>query len=66
MRDYVFIFQTTVEELGHNVDEFPISKSSIQRIRTEIQKERAKAIKVNFKNEIPNFVSVHWNRELFH
>lgn len=32
MRD--FIIEATIEALGHNTDEFSISKSSIQRIRT--------------------------------
>lgn len=35
MRDSVFILEATIEALGYNTDEFPISKSSIQRIHTE-------------------------------
>ncbi|GBM69792.1 hypothetical protein AVEN_113715-1 [Araneus ventricosus] len=32
MLDSVFIFEATIDALGCNIDEFPISKSSIQRI----------------------------------
>lgn len=31
MRHSVFIFEATIEVLGLNIDEFPISESSIQR-----------------------------------
>ena len=41
MRDAVFIIEATIEALGYNTDEFPISKSTIQRVRTEKRKERA-------------------------
>lgn len=64
MRNSVFIIEATIEALGHNTDEFPISKSSIQRIRTEKRKERAEAIKVDFQNEVPDTVTVHWDGKL--
>ena len=32
MRDSVFILETIIDALGFNIDEFPISKSSIQKI----------------------------------
>lgn len=64
MRDSVFILEATIEALGYNTDEFPISKSSIQRIRTEKRKERAEAIKANFQNEVPDVVTVHWDGKL--
>ncbi|GBO20979.1 hypothetical protein AVEN_81684-1 [Araneus ventricosus] len=41
MQDSVFILEATTEPLGCTIDEFPISKSSIQRIRTEKRKERS-------------------------
>lgn len=64
MRDSVFIIEATIEALGHNTDEFPISKSSIQRIRTEKRKQRAEAIKLNFQNDVPDTVIVHWDGKL--
>lgn len=59
VRDSVFIIEATIEALGHKTDEFPISKSSIQRIRTEKRKQRAEAIKLNFQNDVPDTVTVH-------
>lgn len=64
VRDSVFILQATIEALGYNTDEYPISKSTIQRIRTEKRKERAKSIKIDFKNEVPDVVTVHWDGKL--
>lgn len=64
MRNSVFIIEATIEALGQNIDEFPISKSSMQRIRTEMRKERAEAIKVDFQNEVPDTVTVHWDGKL--
>lgn len=64
MRDSVFIIEATIEALGHNTDEFPISKSSIHRIRTEKRKQRAEAIKLNFQNVVPDTVTVHWDGKL--
>ncbi|GBN25646.1 hypothetical protein AVEN_184860-1 [Araneus ventricosus] len=56
--------KTTIDVLGCNIDEFPISKSSIQRIRTEKWKEHAKNIKIAFQNEVPDVVTLHWNDKL--
>ncbi|KAG8223811.1 hypothetical protein J437_LFUL003697 [Ladona fulva] len=64
MRDSVFILEATIETLEYNSDEFPISKSSIQRIRTEKRKERAEAIKANFQNDVPEVVTIHWDGKL--
>ncbi|GBM04715.1 hypothetical protein AVEN_172913-1 [Araneus ventricosus] len=64
MRDSVFILEITIEALGCNIDEFPISKSSIQRIRTEKRKERAENIKIDFQNEAPDVVTLHWDGKL--
>ncbi|GBM30022.1 hypothetical protein AVEN_165594-1 [Araneus ventricosus] len=64
MRDSVFIFKATVDALGCNIDEFPISKSSIQRIRTEKWKERAENIKIDFQNEVPDIVTLHCDGKL--
>ncbi|GBM04737.1 hypothetical protein AVEN_20184-1 [Araneus ventricosus] len=55
---------TTVDALGCNIDEFPISKSSIQRIRTEKRKEGAENIKIDFQNEVPDVVTLHWDGKL--
>jgi hypothetical protein len=64
MRDSVFIIEATIDALGFNIDEFPISKSSIQRIRTEKRKERAENIKIDFQNEVPDVVTLHWDGKL--
>lgn len=64
IRDSVYILEATIEALGYNTDEFPISKSSIQRIRTEKRKERAESIKIDFQNEMPQVVTVHFDGKL--
>lgn len=64
VRDSVFIIEATIEALGYNTDEFPISKSSIHRIRTQMRRERAEAIKVDFQNKVPDAVTVHWDGKL--
>ncbi|CAG9793804.1 unnamed protein product [Diatraea saccharalis] len=64
VRDSVFIIEATIEALGHNTDEFPISKSSIHRIRTEMRRKRANAIKINFRYKVPDTVTVHWDGKL--
>ncbi|GBL76127.1 hypothetical protein AVEN_234418-1 [Araneus ventricosus] len=64
MRDSVFILEVTIDALGCNIDKFPISKSSIQRIRTGKRKERAENIKIDFQNEVPDIVTLHWGGKL--
>ncbi|GBO11664.1 hypothetical protein AVEN_27090-1 [Araneus ventricosus] len=64
MRDFVFILEATIDALACNIDEFPISKSSIQRIRTEKLKERAENIKIDFQNKVPDVVTLHWDLKL--
>ncbi|GBO22534.1 hypothetical protein AVEN_148357-1 [Araneus ventricosus] len=59
MGDSVFKLEATVDALGCNIDEFPISKSSIQRIRTEKRKEREENIKIDFQNKEPDVVTLH-------
>ncbi|GBM52136.1 hypothetical protein AVEN_189325-1 [Araneus ventricosus] len=59
IRDSVFILEATIDALGCNIDEFPIIKSSIQKIRTEKQKERAENIKIDFQNEVLDVVTLH-------
>ncbi|GBP85110.1 hypothetical protein EVAR_51230_1 [Eumeta japonica] len=64
MRDSVFVLKATIE--ANNIDEFPISKPSIQiRIRTEKRKEHAEAIKIDFQKKVPEVVAVHWDDKLF-
>lgn len=50
---------------GLSSDDFPINKSSIQRIRTETRKSRPEVIKFDFQNNIPEAVTVHWDEKLF-
>ncbi|GBN52556.1 hypothetical protein AVEN_204171-1 [Araneus ventricosus] len=64
MRDSVFILEATIDPLGCNIDEFLISKSSVQRIRTEKRKERAENIKIDFQNEVLDVVTLHWDGKL--
>ncbi len=45
MQNSVFILEATTNALAFNIDKFPISKFSIQRIQTEKRKERAENIK---------------------
>ncbi|GBM63509.1 hypothetical protein AVEN_73789-1 [Araneus ventricosus] len=63
MQDSVFILEAIIDVLGCNIDEFPISKSSIQRIRTEIRKERAEYI-IDFQKEVLDVVTLHWDGKL--
>ncbi|GBM95187.1 hypothetical protein AVEN_75725-1 [Araneus ventricosus] len=64
MRDFVFILAATIDALGCNIDEFPISKSSIQKLRTEKRKERAENIKIDFQNKVPDVVTLHSDGKL--
>ncbi|GBO41153.1 hypothetical protein AVEN_41117-1 [Araneus ventricosus] len=64
MGDSVFVLEATIDALGCNIDKFPISKSSIQTIRTEKRKERAENIKIDFQSEVPDVVTLHWDGKL--
>ncbi|GBM31614.1 hypothetical protein AVEN_198470-1 [Araneus ventricosus] len=64
MRDFVLFLEATIDALGCNIDEFPRSKSSIQRIRTEKRKERAENIKIDFQNKVPDVVTLHSDGKL--
>ncbi|GBN72076.1 hypothetical protein AVEN_269479-1 [Araneus ventricosus] len=64
MRDSMFILEAAIDALGYNFDEFPISKSSIQRIRTEKRKERAENIKIYFQNKVHDVVTLHSDGKL--
>ncbi|GBO42428.1 hypothetical protein AVEN_241147-1 [Araneus ventricosus] len=64
-RDSVFILEAAIDVHGCNIEEFPISKSSIQRIRTEKRKERAENIKIDFQNEVQDVVTLHSDGKLF-
>ncbi|GBM36519.1 hypothetical protein AVEN_11107-1 [Araneus ventricosus] len=64
MGDSVFVLEATIDALGCNIDEFPISKSSIQRIRTGKRKEREENKKIDFENEVPDIVTLHWDDKL--
>lgn len=64
VRDSVFILQAVIEALGLSCDDFPVNKSSIQRIRTQSRKDRAESIKSDFQNNIPEMVTVHWDGKL--
>ncbi|GBL79739.1 hypothetical protein AVEN_18260-1 [Araneus ventricosus] len=64
MGDSVIVLEATIDALGCNIDEFPISKFSIQRIRTEKRKESVENIKIDFQNEVPDVVTLHWDGKL--
>ncbi|GBN76714.1 hypothetical protein AVEN_209579-1 [Araneus ventricosus] len=62
--DIVFVLEATIDALRCNIGEFPISKSSVQRIRTEKRKERMENIKIDFQNEVPDVVTLDWDDKL--
>lgn len=64
IRDSVYIIQAILEALDLRCDEYSINKSSIQRIRTQMRKSRAETIKTDFKNNVPNVVTIHWDGKL--
>ena len=64
IRDSVYILQATVEALGFDFDDYPINKSSIPRIRTQMRRDRAESIKSDFQNNVPEVVTVHWDGKL--
>ncbi|GBN83915.1 hypothetical protein AVEN_34148-1 [Araneus ventricosus] len=64
MGDSVFVLEATIDAFGCNIGKFPIRKFSIQRIRTEKQKERSENIKISFQNEVPDVVTLHWDGKL--
>lgn len=57
IRDSVYILQAVVNALNLSCDDFPINKSSIQRIRTQSSKDRA-------EDNLPETVTVHWDMKL--
>lgn len=65
IRDSMFILEATLEALGHTSEDFSISKSTIQRIRSTRRKDRAEAIKRNFQDKVPDVVTIHWDGKLF-
>ena len=64
IRDSVYIIQAVLEALGLSCDDYPINKSSLQRIRTQRRKDRAESIKSDFQNNVPEVVTVHWDGKL--
>ncbi|GBN50935.1 hypothetical protein AVEN_114501-1 [Araneus ventricosus] len=64
MGDSVFKLEAIIDALGCNIDEFPINKSSIQRIRTEKRKERVESMKIDFQNEVQDVPTLHWDGKL--
>ncbi|GBP64579.1 hypothetical protein EVAR_32737_1 [Eumeta japonica] len=64
MRNSVYIIEATIEALGLDSDDYPISKSTIQRNRTEKRKERAEVIKIEFQNDLKDTVTGHWDGKL--
>lgn len=64
IRDSVYILHAVVEALDLSCDDFPINKSSIQRIRTQSRKDRAESIKSDFQDNMPEMVTVHWDGKL--
>lgn len=64
IRDSFYILQAVVEALDLSCDDFPINKSSIQRISTQSRKDGAKSVKSDFQNNVPEIVTVHWDSKL--
>ena len=61
--DSVYIIQATVEALGFSTDEHPINKSLIQRIWSQ-RMARAKDIKNDFQDRLPDVITVHLDGKL--
>ena len=53
-----------MEALSFRTDEHPINKSSIQKIRSQIRMARAKDIKTDFQDRVPDVITVHWDGKL--
>lgn len=65
MRDSLIIFEATIDAHVFNIDEFPISMSSVRRIRIEKRKERAENIQIDFQNEVHYVVvTLQWDGKL--
>ena len=64
IRDYVYIIQATVEVPSFSTDEHPINKSSIQRIQSQMRMARAKDIKTDFQDCVPDVITIHWDSKL--
>ena len=64
IRDSVYIIQATVEALDFSPDGHPVNKSSIQRIRSQMRMARAKDIKTDFQDRVPDVITVHWDGKL--
>ncbi|KAK2706701.1 hypothetical protein QYM36_014668, partial [Artemia franciscana] len=59
---YIYIRNAVVEALRLSSDDFPVTKSSIQRIRIETRKSRAEAS--DFQNDVTDVVTIHWDGKL--
>ncbi|GBM49251.1 hypothetical protein AVEN_70999-1 [Araneus ventricosus] len=59
MRDSVFILEATIDALDATLTNFRKA-----RIRTEKRKKRAENIKIDFQNEVPDVVTLHWDGKL--
>ena len=64
IRDSVHIIHATVEVLSISTDEHPINKSSIQRIQSQMRMARAKDIKTDFQDRVPDVIMIHWVSKL--
>lgn len=64
-RDAVHIFTAIAEALGHDVLSLSISRTTVQRCRQKLRKERAEKVKQRFKD--CDFLApvVHWDGKMF-
>ena len=53
-----------MEALCFSTHEHPINKSTIQRIRSQMRMGRAKEIKTDFQDRVPDVITVHWEDKL--
>ena len=53
-----------MEALGFSTDEHPFNKSSIQTIRSQMRIARAKDIKTDFQDRVPDVITVHFDGKL--
>ena len=64
IRDSIYIIQATVEAIGFSTDEHPINKSSIQRKRSQMRMARAKDMKTDFQDRVPDVITINWESKL--
>lgn len=61
-RNAMYVLSTTVQSLGHNIQNFTLNRESIRQARREYREKIANEIRTSFVNTIP--LIVHWDGKL--